>query len=769
VILGGSLVVLTLGVIAHPEAATDAQGRVAPAAVISGTITDAVTRRVVQGAVVELTDLGRSVRTGDTGGYAFTNVSPGPQHVAVRAVGYAPRMIHALVPAEGSLQVGIALTPLPQRLATVDVESWVPVRGARPRAERGLSDRVTTIAEIRHHPLLAEPDVLEGISGGGVSTEPEAPSGVHVRGAAADQTAYLLDGIPVLSPYHAAGLFASFNPDAVASVELWSASTHPGHPAALAGVFDVSTKQSSPQVTSTGSVSATQARLLVDGPIGDSSGTFLLSVREGFPGLISSARDASHLRGESGDRLGTVDIPLGAGRLHLLAYGSGNALSAAAVAGTELPPGAARDRNRFEWESASFGGAWSRAIGPRTIAIRAWRATSGARAAWSYKPDSMELLASSRRDIGALIAMKDDSGRGRNEFVVRVERQSVASRKERAAASGETPQRQGASIWSTTGFARRSWPIADALALDVDAAVTLVDQSVALSPGATLRWTTPVVTLEFAVARRRQLLQSLRNEESLVGAIFPAELWFAGDSHTTPRAARADQAVVSAQFSPWGPVRVSADAFLRRATGVLVTAAGTSDPYATERLRDGTARARGFALYAASAGRRYGAIASYAWQSTWLTDGTTTYQPRYAVAHRVEGGATLFPTPTLALRVGAVAMLGRRTTPMFGPLEWESCNLLDFGCEFGGSPRTSPDSPGSGNLPAYVRLDAGVRRHWHLRVRQRDLSVALFGTITNLLSRSNTLAYTVDGSASVPTAIGMRPLAPLVVGVDWRF
>jgi hypothetical protein len=72
-------------------------------------------------------------------------------------------------------------------------------------------------------------------------------------------------------------------------------------------------------------------------------------------------------------------------------------------------------------------------------------------------------------------------------------------------------------------------------------------------------------------------------------------------------------------------------------------------------------------------------------------------------------------------------------------------------------------------LPAYFRLDLGLRKHWHLEVAGRDVEWALFGTVTNLLGRRNVLAVATDPVTGEKTEIEMRPLAPLVVGLDWRF
>jgi hypothetical protein len=47
--------------------------------------------------------------------------------------------------------------------------------------------------------------------------------------------------------------------------------------------------------------------------------------------------------------------------------------------------------------------------------------------------------------------------------------------------------------------------------------------------------------------------------------------------------------------------------------------------------------------------------------------------------------------------------------------------------------------------------------------------VALFATITNVLNRRNVLTYTRDPASGETVPIEMRPLAPLVVGLDWKF
>jgi hypothetical protein len=165
---------------------------------------------------------------------------------------------------------------------------------------------------------------------------------------------------------------------------------------------------------------------------------------------------------------------------------------------------------------------------------------------------------------------------------------------------------------------------------------------------------------------------------------------------------------------------------------------------------------------------RLGLVASYGFQRVRVDYGASSYVPDHGARHLVEGGLIVFPSPTWSIRFGIAGALGRRATPLSGGLEWEDPNLLDRGNEFGGSPRAD-GSLGGAALPAYLRADVGLRKTWHLEMGGRQASIALFGTVTNLLSRKNVLTYATDPATGRPVEIEMRPLAPLVAGLDWRF
>ncbi len=157
---------------------------------------------------------------------------------------------------------------------------------------------------------------------------------------------------------------------------------------------------------------------------------------------------------------------------------------------------------------------------------------------------------------------------------------------------------------------------------------------------------------------------------------------------------------------------------------------------------------------------------SYGFQDTRYTAHDATYVPQHGASHTFESGVTLSPGARWTLRLGGSAVLGRRATTASGGFEWEAFNLADMGSEFGGSPGADGGPLGGTDLPAYGRLDLGVRKSW---TSAWGSEIALFGSFTNLIGRANVLNYAKNPSTGEIAAIEMRSRSPLVVGLDWRY
>jgi hypothetical protein len=269
-------------------------------------------------------------------------------------------------------------------------------------------------------------------------------------------------------------------------------------------------------------------------------------------------------------------------------------------------------------------------------------------------------------------------------------------------------------------------------------------------------------------ARRRQFAQSLRNPESVAGNIFPADL-FVGVGVDGVPIARSDVGIVSLEHRPAPGLRWGVQAYARDFDHLALVAPRDDDPFATSGFAKGSGVARGIAVEGGANGARYGVLVSYGLQHVRMSVEDARYVPDHGATHSIDAGVIVFPSVTSSVRLGLSSALGRRGTAVVGPMEWEACNLLDGGCEFAGSPLNRAGPLGGSKLPAYVRLDLGVRKHWHMELAGRDGQLAVFAAATNLLARKNVLTYAIDPDTGQRSEIEMRPLSPLVVGVDWRF
>lgn len=737
-------------------------------AVVAGTIRDGESGAPLADAVVTLTDLDRSAVSDTAGRYRLADVPAGPQHLSVKRIGYAPRTIHALVPGEGRVEIDLSLRPVPLQLPTIVVRSTVPMRGLEEADSAAYPDRGISAAAIRNHPMLAEPDGFLALSGAEIAVAPEEPSGMHVRGGASDQTAYLLDGVPVFSPYHAGGTFSAWNPDALERLDVISASPSLAPLDALSGAIAAATRAPGPDFRVQGTLSTTHGRVTLHGPIGSAGAGFLLSARSGFPAIVAP-QDPSYVRGRTGDLLAKVEAPALGGRLRFLGYDSGNKLDAVALTRT---PGSGVDsslRNVFEWNSRSMGIDWSRRMGDGIqIRIQGWNSLGESEASWNPATDSSLALEADREDQG-LIAAVEHSAAGRFSGAgIKLQRSRTSYR-----VAPRTGTGIGTSLEARTPvaavFAQHRRPLGSRITADVALSATGAAGDLHLGSQAELRWRPSRITaISGSYARSHQFSQSLRNSESVVGGLFPADLFLGAGSPGVP-VARSDRAVLGADLLPRAGVRVGAQAYLSDFDGLVLVAPRAGTPFATESFTTGAGTSRGFSIDAAVSGARYGVTASYGWQRVRVAYGDSSYAPGYGTSHSIETGVIVFPAPTASIRLGLTGGFGRRGTGILGAFEWEACNLLDQGCEFAGSPTHDTGQLGVTGLPSYLRLDLGARKHWHLEIGGRDVELALFGTVTNLLGRRNILAVATDPVTGKRTEIEMRPRAPLVVGLDWRF
>ena len=191
----------------------------------------------LEDATVRLTPAADTTRghitgTDRLGYFAFHNLAAGDYTLSVAHIGYA---IHRqgvdLAPGD-DLQVAIQLTEEAVVLGGVQVEGERSRRRTRFERSAGATVQELGLAELQAIPGIAEPDPLKAIEVlPGVTRMSDFGAAFNVRGGSADQNLFLLDGVPIFSPFHTMGLFSVFNADMVARAELQSG----GFPAEYGG------------------------------------------------------------------------------------------------------------------------------------------------------------------------------------------------------------------------------------------------------------------------------------------------------------------------------------------------------------------------------------------------------------------------------------------------------------------------------------------------------------------------------------------------------
>ncbi len=226
---------------------------------------------------------------------------------------------------------------------------------------------------------------------------------------------------------------------------------------------------------------------------------------------------------------------------------------------------------------------------------------------------------------------------------------------------------------------------------------------------------------------------------------------------------------VAVETQPALGVQIGFEAYTRKLDGVALVAPSTGQPFAVDGFSVGSAETWGLDVNVDVKRARYRALASYGFAGVGNEVKEREYRPSFAIGHAIAAAVAYYPTAQLELRSAVRAEYGRPTTSMEGPFVWEACSVLEGGCEAEGSPQRISGPLGGDRLPPYVRLDIGVRKHWHSRIFGRDGVVAAFATLSNVFGRKNVLGYVADPETGELSGLPMRPFSPLTAGLEWRF
>jgi hypothetical protein len=724
---------------------------------VTGTVLARRDSSAISGAVVQVPSQGLMVVADTAGAFVLPQMPRVRVWITFDRIGVAPDSVW-LDPDQDVLTVFLQLAPIRLPAITAEVEP-----GARLRFRQQVQPSIVTIdrSTIRRLPAPIEADVIRVVQmlPGTVALN-DYTVGFNVRGGEPDQNLTQLDGIMVFNPSHLAGLFSTFDADAVDEVNFIAGAFPAEYGGRLSSVMDVSVRPGrGDRVGVRGNISLLSTRLLAEGPFGGTGATWLVSGRRTYADALVAALSETSFPYYFADAVGKVNVPLGGGStVSFTGYWGRDVLD---WTWTDARPGQDAVRLVADWGNQLLGVRYDQPLGRHRLTmeggITSFTADVGLEPGLVSAENTARLLsARARLLLEPHPAHEIRVGMGVEEYHMKYGAGSESF------GSSFLESRFAPRVWS--GFADYQWRVFPWLFLRPGIRVERVEGpdvvNVAPRVGAKV-FVTPALAVTGSVGRYHQAIHSLR-DQNLPWNVF--DLWIGADSAIA--VARSDHVVVGLEWWFGGAESLSIEAY--RKTFIDIIDANLSEDPAVP--GDETIPVRGDAwgfdlLLRRHWGRVTGWIAYSMTKAVRRADG-----PEYPAVHDRRHTLNVVlqaPGPLgsdFAVRWGYGSPLP--FTPFVG--EWDHRYYRAATHTFDDFEREPIASPvlNSGRYPYYGRLDLSFR--WEKRAWGGLLRPYL--QIANLLNRRNVFLYFYDYNNTPPTrrAISQLPLLPSV-GVEFEF
>lgn len=294
-----------------------------PPALVWGQVRSASTGAPLAYAVIEVVVGGRQrlvVETDSAGIYRLRGISPGRRLIRATHLDHAPHEIEVLAAAGQQIYVEFDLEMRPVKLPDVTARVSALQTGLRdtlsaPPPEIGAA----TVKVLEGTPGVAELGLAEAARE--VPGEPVDPSDVlFVRGGASDLKLVLLNGAPVIAPFHIGGLINALDMQLLRSATVYLGGAPARYDGGLSYVMDLETRsgRARTQHVDVG-VDLLAARAITEGPI--TSGMSYIVGGRSVHGLGATPFVADPFPYTYGDALGRIDIDFpGSGTLSITGF-----------------------------------------------------------------------------------------------------------------------------------------------------------------------------------------------------------------------------------------------------------------------------------------------------------------------------------------------------------------------------------------------------------------------------------------------------------------
>ena len=137
--------------------------------------------------------------------------------------------------------------------------------------------------------FLSSPDVIKTIQTlPGVSSGTELLSGLYVHGGTGSDNLYLMDGVPLYSVGHLAGVFSSFNSDVIENVDFYKSGFPARYGGRMSSVVDVTTRDGDfNDYSGSFSIGLIEGRFQMEGPIVKGKTSFNFGLRRSWLDVLT--------------------------------------------------------------------------------------------------------------------------------------------------------------------------------------------------------------------------------------------------------------------------------------------------------------------------------------------------------------------------------------------------------------------------------------------------------------------------------------------------
>src|SRR6218665_2877027 len=257
---------------------------------LSGYVKDAASGEDLIGATIYVKEISAGTNTNTYGFYSLS-LPEGVYRLTVSYLGYAAQETE--VNLKGNQEMNFRLREQAVQVKEVEVKGE---RADNNVSHVQMSVNRLNMNQVKKIPsLLGETDILKAAQMlPGVLSVGEGNSSLFVRGGGGDQNLILMDEAPVYDPTHVFGLFSIFNADIVKDAELYKGGIPSRFGGRLSSVFARHSKEgNSEKFSVTGGISSLAARLMLEGPVVKSKGSFIVSGRTSLlsPFVLGSPKE----------------------------------------------------------------------------------------------------------------------------------------------------------------------------------------------------------------------------------------------------------------------------------------------------------------------------------------------------------------------------------------------------------------------------------------------------------------------------------------------